>query len=120
MSKSSFAEGLEALGYQVTDMGDDKLWVPYTVQSGRFADQKIQLGFVVPGDFPMSPPTGPHINPRLRPNNTTVKVHPEGGIHDSPFGTDWHYWSRPIGHWTETERTVRDVMAHVRQLFDQQ
>jgi hypothetical protein len=118
MGKNTFIEGLKALGYKVTDLGDDRIWFPYIIPSGRFADKEIKLGFAVPGDFPVSPPTGPHISPMLRPKNTEVKTHPEGGIHDSPFGTEWQYWSRPLNHWGETSRTARDVMAHVRHLFD--
>lgn len=121
MGKINFIDGLKALGYQVTDLGDDKICFPYTIPSGRFADQEIRLGFLVPSDFPMSPPTGPHISPRLLQNNTQIKTHPEGGIHDSPsFGAEWHYWSRPLNHWADTSRAARDVMAHVRHLFDSQ
>jgi hypothetical protein len=121
MGKSTFIEELKALGYEVVDLGDDKIYFPYKILSGRFSNQDIQLGFIVPSDFPVSPPTGPHISPWLLPKNTQVQVHPQGGIHDSPsFGAEWQYWSRPLNHWTQTDRTARDVMAHVRHLFDTQ
>jgi hypothetical protein len=121
MGKSDFIEGLKSLGYEVTDLGDDRIWFPYKILSGRFADKEIKLGLIVPSDFPVSPPTGPHISPLLLPNNNQSKTHPQGGIHDSPrFGAEWQYWSRPLNHWTQTGRTPRDVMAHVRHLFDTQ
>ena len=44
--------------------------------------------------------------------------HPTGGIHESPFGLEWQYWSRPIRHWNETRRNAADYMAHIHRLFD--
>ena len=120
MAQSDFAEQLKQLRYQVTDLGDGKLYIPYKIETGRFADQEIKLGFIVPGDFSLSSPSGIHISPRLLPLKSGG-VHPDGGINESPqFGSEWQYWSRPISHWNETKRTVRDVLAHVRRLFDTQ
>jgi hypothetical protein len=76
------------------------------------------VGFAVPADFNLTPPGGPHVSPRLLPMNSASGLHPHCGVHDSPFGPDWQYWSRPLSHWAQTQRHVRDIMAHVRHLFD--
>lgn len=118
MSRVDFIEQLKALGLEVHDLGDGKVYFNYTIVTGKFAGKEVKLGFQIPQDFPLTPPSGPHISPRLLPNKSGGS-HPEGGIQDSPFGPDWHYWSRPIkDHWPLTKRTVKDVLAHVRHLFD--
>ena len=120
MAQQDFITQLQALGYTVTEYGGNRVAISYIVPLGTFADREIMLGFEVPGDFPLTPPSGPHISPRLLPNNTAANVHPAGGVHDSGFGPDWHYWSRPFPDWQRTERTVRVYLAHIRHLFDTQ
>lgn len=120
MAARDFIDQIRLLGYEVTERGGGRVSFPYLVESGKFAGQAIQLGFVAPGDFPVSPPSGPHVSPRLLPlaNGGT---HPAGCIQASnDFGPDWEYWSRPLKHWGETKRTVRDVVVHVHHLFDTQ
>ena len=119
MAYADFVAQLRQLGYAVEELGDGKVAFPYLVPSGRFSGEQIKLGFVVLGDFPLTAPSGPHISPRLLPVQSGG-VHPSGGIHDSPFGPEWQYCSRPIRHWSYTKRTVKDVMAHIRHLFDTQ
>jgi hypothetical protein len=102
---------------EIEDLGGGRVAFAYTILTGRFAEQQVKVGFQVPGDFPVTPPSGPHISPRLLPNQPGG-AHPTGGIHDSPFGSEWHYWSRPMPNWTTTKRTVKDVLAHIRHLFD--
>lgn len=121
MAGSDFISQLRALGYSVTELGGNRVAFPYTVETGKFAGQLIQLGFVVPGDFPLSPPSGPHISPRLLPITNGGGTHPTGAIHPSQeFGADWEYWSRPLKHWQTTQRKAHDVLAHIRHLFDTQ
>lgn len=120
MALSDFADQLRALNYEVTDHGDGKVSFPWVIPVGRFAGKEIRLGFLVPSDFNLSSPSGPHVTPELLPRNAQGTNHPNEGIHASGFGPDWQYWSRPLPHWTSTERTVKDVMAHVRHLFDTQ
>src|SRR2546422_880083 len=119
MPPKDFIDELKRLGFNVLEHGPDRVAFPYMVESGRFAGQTIQLGFIVPGDWNLSPPSGPHISPRLLPLQSGG-AHPSGGVHDSPFGAEWQYWSRPIQHWAQTGRTVKDVIAHIRHLFDTQ
>lgn len=119
MAQADFVTQLRELGYAVTELAPGRVAFLYAVQSGKLVGHEIQLGFEVPGDFSMTPPSGPHISPRLRPN-ASGGSHPNGGIHDSPFGPEWHYWSRPIAHWNQSAKDVRVVMAHVRRLFEDQ
>lgn len=102
--------------YQVETAGEDRVSFPYTIPVGPLTGREIRLGFLVPGDFPLTPPSGPHVSARLHPLQSGGS-HPNGGILDSSFGPDWQYWSRPHPNWASTDRTVRAYLAHVRQLF---
>ncbi len=119
MASEDFTKQLKELGFEAKDLGDGKISFHYLIPTGRFANHQINLGFIIPSDFSLTPPSGLHISPRLLPLQPGG-VHPTGGIHESPFGPEWEYWSRPIQHWNSTQRTVRDVMAHIRHLFDTQ
>lgn len=118
MANADFVAQLKELGHQPQEIDGDKVIVPYAVPCGRLAGQQIKLGFVVPGDFSLTPPSGPHVSPRLLPLNPSSGTHPNCGVHESAFGGEWEYWSRPLSHWAQTKRKVKDVMAHVRHLFD--
>lgn len=118
-----FATQLEGMGFTVKRYGDQRVSFPYKIESGKFADQEITVGFVVPPDFPASPPTGPHISPRLLPVQTASGPHPAYGIHEGRegfTGEEWEYWSRPMHHWPKSTKDVRAVMSHLRRLFDTQ
>jgi hypothetical protein len=118
VAAQGFVQQLKDLGYKVEDKGDGKVAFPYTVPVGKFEGKEITLGFVVPGDFPATPPSGPHVSPRLLPLNNSSQQHPAGGVHESaPFGPGWEYWSRPFPGWAGTDRTARAYMAHIRNLF---
>ena len=118
MAIEDFIQQLKDLGYEVEVFPDGRVAFPYVIPCGRLAGQEIKLGFIVPGSFPAHSPSGPHVSPRLLPLQSGGQ-HPTGGIHESSqFGLDWEYWSRPLNHWNKTKRTVKDVMAHVRRLFD--
>jgi len=117
MPKPEFVEQLRQMGFEVEDLPENRIAFPFVIPCGRLMGQTIKLGFDVPGDFNLTPPGGPHVSPRLLPNQAGG-THPSGGIHDSPFGSEWQYWSRPVSHWGQTKRTVKDVLAHVRHLFD--
>jgi hypothetical protein len=80
------------------------------IPDGSFAGQKRRVGAEVPGDFPVTPPGGPHINP--------ATVHSAGAVHASSFGAGWVYWSRPVPSWA-TDRSLRAWLRHVRSLFAQ-
>ncbi|HSZ58355.1 MAG TPA: hypothetical protein VK797_22005 [Tepidisphaeraceae bacterium] len=122
MSRQDFVDQLTALRFKPSQPGGNRVAFPYEVEVGKFSGRQIQLGFVVPDDFPFNPPSGPHLLPpllALHPQNDVP--HPVGGVHPSePFGSDWQYWSRPFQDWKNTDRSVRVYMAYIRKLFDTQ
>jgi hypothetical protein len=121
MALEDFTKQLREMGYELTEYADGRVSFPYVIEIGKFEGQEITLGFAVPPDFPLSPPTGPHLRPRLLPISPPQGPHPACGVHESPqFGAEWQYWSRPMNHWGNTGRTVADVMRHVRRLFETQ
>lgn len=121
MGKQTFIEQLRVMGFNVTELGDDKLAFSYTIPVGKFRGQQIMLGFKVGADFPVTPPSGPHVKPRLLPLHPGNDLpHPHGGVHESPFGPEWEYWSRPFPGWPGTDRSAGAYMAHIRNLLDTQ
>ncbi len=121
MPKTDFIDQLKKLGYEVKVEDGNKVSFPYTIPLGKFADKEIILGFIVDESFPIAAPTGPHISPKIHPHNPTNTVgHPLGGVHDSPFGSAWQYWSRPFSAWGGTDRSVRVYLSFVRSLWQNQ
>jgi len=118
MSRADFLTQLGTMGHNVEDRGDGRLCFPFTVPVGKLIGTEVMLGFIVHDDFPANPPGGPHFSPCLLPANSTPGSHPNAGVHPSPFGEGWQYWSRPLGHWSKTNRTVKDVLAHVYHLLE--
>ena len=119
-----FTQGLEDLGYVpiLVPGHADHVTIQYQVPSGKFAGKKLQLGFIVPGDFPLTPPSGPHVSEAIHPVQAGG-AHPTGGIHDSPAfksanNQSWQYWSRPHLNWVK--KTVVEYMAHIRRLWETQ
>jgi hypothetical protein len=120
MPYQDFVNGLRELGYGVEERGANRVTFPFRIETGKFAGKEIEIGYEVPGDFNLQAPSGPHIKPQLLPITNGGGTHPTGGVHPSPFGPEWEYWSRPINHWANTKRTVKDVIAHLKKLFDTQ
>lgn len=125
---AAFMDGLRALGYEPTPLPDlrDHIAFDYVVETGKFAGRKIRLGFVVPQDFPMTPPSGPYVSPEIHPINTSG-THPLGAVHkdqarpfDEKTGLKWQYWSRPFSNWAASKRTVATYMSHIWKLWDSQ
>jgi hypothetical protein len=111
-----FEGQLRLLGIEPKPLGPNRLGFPFEVPAGRFAGRQIEIGFEVPAAFPREPPSGPHLRPRLLPLNPGAAAHPDRS-HQSPFGTDWEYWSRPFSDWSRSRKTVSDYLAFVRHLF---
>jgi hypothetical protein len=124
-----FLKGLRDLGYGpiVLDGKPDHIVITYTVQSGKFADKTLKLGFIVPADFPLNTPSGIHVAELIHPLQSGG-THPTGGIHReqaAPFqqalGGEWQYWSRPPGPaWATGKKTVVSYMSHIWRLWDSQ
>lgn len=121
----AFIEGLREAGYspEVVPGKEHHLAFPYEVQTGKRAGSKVHIGLVIPPDFPLSAPGGPHVSPPIYPNKSGG-THPTGGIHDSTFsnfrGQQWQYWSRPVKEWGQTKKTVAIYLAHLWKLWETQ
>jgi len=106
---AGFLAALTAHGYTVA-VRDGYAIFSYTVEVGLWAGEQVQIGLLIPGDWPLSPPPGPHVSPRLS--------HPGVAVHASPLGSGWEYWSRPASHWA-SDRSMRAYLRHLRTLFSQ-
>ncbi len=122
----AFIAGLKELGYLPETLLDkaDHVVIDYTVESGKFQGRKVRLGFIVPPDFPVTAPGGPHVNPRIHPLNPNGP-HPAGHVHASDvfqtaLGGEWQYWSRPFSDWGKTKKLVATYLSHVWKLWDSQ
>lgn len=110
MGPDDFLDQLKQLGYELA-MADQYALFAFEVPLGRLIGDEVRLGLFAPADFPLSPPPGPHVSPRIN--------HPDGACHASHLGPDWVYWSRPFPEWNRSTRDVRAYMAHIRRLFEQ-
>jgi hypothetical protein len=116
---TEFARQLRGFGYEPTELGPNRITYKYTVETGRFAGQEVIVGLDVPPDFDRTPPSGPHISPRILPLNPSAPAHPER-VAESNFGPEFEYWSRPYPSWGKDGRDKRDVgayLAFLRHLF---
>jgi len=116
MGRDEFKEGLETLGHTVELKDTEKAVVPYRITEGRFAGTQIQIGFQVPADFPVTPPGGLHIHPRLIPINTGAMDNTRAAD-SQPFGGEWQYLSRPYTQWP-FKRTVKRYMEYVADILN--
>jgi hypothetical protein len=123
-----FVQGLCDLGYSPITLPKlpDHVAIDYVVETGKCAGRRLKLGFIVPSDFPMTPPSGIHVALLIHPEQAGGQ-HPTGGIHRqhaAPFeealGGNWQYWSRPPSDWGTGKKTVAAFMAHVWRLWDSQ
>lgn len=123
-----FIQGLRDLGYSPATLPGkpDHVFLDYQVQSGKFAGTNLRHGFVVPADFPITPPSGVHLSSMIHPFKSGGE-HPTGGVHRDqamPFQQalrgEWQYWSRPPAAWANGKKTVATYMSHVWRLWDSQ
>lgn len=119
MARADFIDEIRSKFPDAIDHGDGRVVFDYTVTTGIYTGKKLAIGYEVPVDFPMVPPPGPHVSEQIWPIKSGGE-HPSGGIHKSPFGPNWQYWSRPIKNWKETDRSAKTVLAHLNFLFDTQ
>lgn len=120
-----FADQLRQAGMEVVELPDHHIQIPaYRVEVGKFEGLEVDIGIVVPADFSLSPPSGPHIR-KLIHENRSDGDHPAGHIHSSVdhskhFGAGWQYWSRPHPNWSSGARNALRYMEHVRALWETQ
>src|SRR4051812_19339580 len=115
-----FAAQLRDRGYEPEFCPNEFVVFEYEVQVGKHSGETIQLAVQVPPDWPMSPPSGPFVSPRLLPiNAATGRGRPWDAVHEAhgrgiedPDGI-WEYWSRPYTAWHRTDRTVQAYLRHL-------
>ncbi|TDB38238.1 MAG: hypothetical protein D9V44_09445 [Actinobacteria bacterium] len=121
MSTVDLMNQLRELGYEPELGPEGFVAFDYTILIGPLSGRQIRLGFQNPDQFPLNPPGGPCVSPRLLPLKTG-NTPPLEGIHAiSPEidpGGVWEYWSRPFQGWESTSRKATDYLAHVNALFD--
>lgn len=114
MGPQQLIEDLRAAGYDPapeTANGVEFVTFGYRVPVGSHAGDEVQVSLQAP-DWPLNPPGGPHITPRIQ--------HPGDNVHHaSPMGPNSIYWSRPYPRWADTNRSIEDYLAHLRTLFAQ-
>lgn len=113
MAKVDFIAELMALGYTIQEPDTLKVSFEFVVPVGHNIGKKVQLGFDVQNDYPMSCPPGPH----FKSSGIEGWVEPPNNIHASTFGNEWRYWSRPFPDWNRSDRKVRTYLAHIRNLL---
>jgi hypothetical protein len=122
MDRAGFIQGLRDLGLAVEERAENYVTFPWEVPVGARAGERIRLGLQVPPDVEETPPSGPHVSPQLLPlSQTNPGTHPSDGIHASPLGGEWQYWSRPFPNppgWASTDRSAKAYMRHINHLFD--
>jgi len=112
MAAIDFVNQLKVLGYTTQEPSSDKVYFEYTVEVGSNKGKKVLMGFENLNDFPMNAPHGPHFKPI-----DEGWRNPTGGVHASNFGGGWVHWSRPFNEWNKTSRTVKEYLAHIRNVF---
>lgn len=112
---------LVELGYQPAMPEPDFVAVRYHVEVGSLADDEVEIGFKVPPDFNLTPPSGLLVRPHILPLNQNGGEHPWCGVHPCTTGgindATWQYWSRPHPDWPSGSRDAQALMEHVRHLF---
>lgn len=116
-----FADQLTKMGYHVTLLSDGEITFGYEVEVGKYAGKNVTHGIVVPADFPLSPPSGPHVKPEIHPC-VSGGTHPTGGVHQSSghaknLKGEWQYWSRPYPDWSNSPKNAAAYMAFIRSLW---
>jgi hypothetical protein len=117
---SGFLADLQELGYDAELRGENLVISTYEAELGTRMGESFTIGLHVPGDWPMTPPGGPIVAPRILPLNSDQSIpHPYGGVHENnELGVEGHYLSRPFLNWPATDRSVAAYLAHIRHLFD--
>lgn len=115
MGREEFSKQLRALGYNVQESVNNGLYFEYLVEVGSNKGKKVLMGYENLHDFPMNAPHGPHFKPME--NGWINPSGPRSGVHKSNFGSDWIHWSRPFKQWNNTRKTVKEYLAHIKNIL---
>jgi len=113
MARADFISELKALGFIIQEPDTTKIQFEYEIPVGKNIGKKIMIGFDVPADFPMNCPPGPN----FKSAGISGWVEPPQNIHNSGFGQEWRYWSRPFPEWNKHEKSAKVYMAHIRNIL---
>lgn len=111
---------LEELGHRPIVIEGDFVHFEFEVPLGPLTACTIEIGFNVPGDYSVTPPSGLLVRPHLLPIGVGGE-HPHGGVHAAASGgvqdPSWQYWSRPFPEWQRSTQDASALMGHVRGLL---
>lgn len=121
MPNEKFVSGLKELGYEPEKLSETRVAISYIPFEGKLKSQQLKVGFEVPSDFELTPPTGAHISPALLTVNESALTHPQK-VAASPFGNDWQYLSRPFQYrgkeWKDSVRTVNVYLQFIEEILN--
>lgn len=115
VGREEFVRQQVELGHAPTLHEGNWVSISHRIERGTHAGKDVTLAFDVPADFPSTPPSGPHVLPRLRANSD-VDRHPDR-VANSARGNEWMYLSRPFVKWT-AKHGVRGYLAYITSLME--
>jgi hypothetical protein len=84
----------------------------YEIPYGPHAGRRIALGFVLPADYPSTPPSGVQVPRDHGLSESPMAVYP------SPLGPDWQHWSRRVQGWEPGDRCARRFLDQVERWLE--
>ena len=113
-------DDLAVLGFKAEQFEDEQknLFVivrEYVIELGRFTGRVIDLGLLIPSNYPQGVGSGIHVKsaPHLLDTGDTLpKVR---NITGSSLGPEWRYWSKNFG-WNG-ERSTGQLMSQINEIF---
>jgi len=114
------SEDLALLGFKAEQFEDPQKNIfvivhGYLIELGRFAGRVIDLGLLVPSNYPQGVGSCIHVksSPHLLDVSDTVPN--VRNVTASSIGSDWRYWSKNFG-WNG-ERSTRRLMSQINEIF---
>jgi E2/UBC family protein E len=87
----------------------------YLIELGRFAGRVIDLGLLVPANYPQGVGSCIHVKAAPQLLDVTDTVPNVRNVTASSLGQEWRYWSKNFG-WNG-ERSTRRLMSQVNEIF---
>lgn len=103
-SPAAFEEALRRREwrYEAREVPDGRAFVvpEYEIPDGPHAGRRVAVGFVLPADYPSTPPAGVQVRLDHGLTDRPMAVYP------SPLGPDWQHWSRRVQGWEPGQRSA--------------
>jgi hypothetical protein len=87
----------------------------YLIELGRFAGRVIDLGLLVPANYPQGVGSCIHVKAAPQLLDVADTVPNVRNVTASSLGQEWRYWSKNFG-WNG-ERSTRRLMSQVNEIF---